>query len=158
MLARPRRREEVLSSRRVIETRTRVYLNRHVSWIAFKSACVARSHTRAAECLGHSRRRLFFFFPIRTAAIGHHHQHHHHHYRCMDDRDTKAIEAFPPEHETSNERQVLKVVQFARGSTRSFPPFPLPPSAAITGQRLVRGDDHDHDDLIYRDKSRRYRK
>lgn len=90
----------------------------------------------------------------------------------MDDRDTKAIGAFPPEHETSNERQVLKVVQFARGSTRSFPPFPLlPPSAAITGQRLVRGsggggddrdDDHDHDhdedDLIYRDKSRRYRK
>lgn len=38
--ARPRttREEEVLSSRRVIEPRTRVYLNRHVSWTAFESA------------------------------------------------------------------------------------------------------------------------
>lgn len=128
----------MLSSRRVIETRTRVYLNRHVSWIAFKSACVARSHTRAAECLGHSRsrrrrrrRRLFFFFPsIRTAAIGHHH--HHHHHRRSRRKSDRGI--------SSNEASSFEGGPICwRFNALLSPPFPLLPSDHRPKTRRSRG-------------------
>ena len=121
----------MLSSRRVIETRTRVYLNRHVSWIAFKSACMracvrvrTREHVQAREST--TTRRHFETFGLSTTT---HHD---------DDDDDDRFHRNSTRQRQRNEPRVLKVVQFARGSTFvlpcTFPPRQFPAKDSFAPQ------------------------